>query len=110
MKLDKFYTVEPDASCWVLNYEKVGPDKNDKGELITSRNTSYHANLKQALSKYLDNTLKPCSTVEAVINRIDEVEEMILTDVATVTWKQIADTYAKTIKEEVRNRKPKEAK
>jgi len=93
MKLDEFYTVEPDTSCWVLTYEKIGPEKNNKGELIISRNTSYHANLKQALCKYLDNALKPCDTVESVIDRINEVESMIQNDVVTVTWEQIAEAY-----------------
>lgn len=55
MRLDEYYTVVPDASCWTLAYEKVGPEKNEKGELITSRSISYHANLKQALVKYLDD-------------------------------------------------------
>ena len=110
MKLDEFYTVESDASCWVLTFEKKGPETNDKGELITSRNTSYHANLKQALLKYLDNALKPCGTVQAVVNRIAEVESMIAKDVITVTWEQVVETYAEATKEAMRNRKATGAK
>lgn len=77
MQLDEFYTVEKDARCWILTYEKIGPEKNDKGKLVISRDQTYHANLKQALVYYLDNCLKGSTDAQDVINRITEAEKKI---------------------------------
>ncbi len=74
MKLDEFYTVESDTACWVLTYEKEGDINPNTGKPIITRDVSYHANLKQALVKYLDNCLKPSADIQDVKNRIAEVE------------------------------------
>ncbi len=77
MKLDEFYTVEPDTACWTLTYEKIGDINPKTGKPTITRDASYHANLKQALVKYLDNCLKSSADIQDVKNRITEVEQKI---------------------------------
>ncbi len=85
MKLDEFFTVEPDTACWVLTQrvsearDKDGVRKLDKitKEPLWNEDASYHANLKQALVKYLDLSLKGSDDAQAILNRIKEVEERI---------------------------------
>jgi hypothetical protein len=78
MQLDEFYSVEADGSCWTLSYAKpTGKTSPTTGEPTFSRDYSYHANLKQALTKYLDECLKPSSSLQDVLNRITEAESNI---------------------------------
>jgi len=77
IKLDEFYTVESDASCWMLRYEKFGKPNADTGKTPVSRDVSYHANLKQTLTVYLDNHLKGSTDLQDVMRRITEVEQTI---------------------------------
>lgn len=85
MKLDEFYTVEADTACWVLTQrvsearDKDGNRKTDKdtGEPLWNTEQSYHANLRQALTKYLDNALQPSQDILDVRNRIAQVEANI---------------------------------
>lgn len=77
IRLDEFYTIESDARCWVLTYEKSGDINPDTGKPTISRDVSYHANLKQLLTRYLDDCLRPSTNLQDVINRIAEVEANI---------------------------------
>lgn len=77
MKLDEFYTVEKDSRCWILTYEKIGPEINEKGNPVVSRDETYHANLKQALTYYLDNCLRGSQDAQDVLRRITEAEGRI---------------------------------
>lgn len=77
MKLDAFYTVEPDTACWVLTYEKQGEINPNTGKPKVSRDVSYHANLKQALVTYLDKCLEPSTDIQDAINHISATEERI---------------------------------
>lgn len=77
IKLDDYYTIESDASCWSLLYEKQGDINPNTGKPIVSRDASYHANLKQALHKYLDNCLKQPESVQGLMVRLAQVEATI---------------------------------
>lgn len=77
MKLDEFYTVEPDTACWVLTYEKQGDINPKTGKPTISRDVSYHADLKQSLVAYLDKCLEPSTDIQDVIHRISEAENRI---------------------------------
>lgn len=90
MRLDEFYTVEPDASCWTLTYAKSGDINPDTGKPIISRDVSYHANLKQALLKYLDEALKPSTDAQDMVNLICGVEEKV-ERLVNVTWAELAE-------------------
>lgn len=79
MKLDKFYTLEPDTACWVLTYEKTGDINPKTGKPTISRETSYHANFKQALVAYADKCLEPSTDVQDAIRRVTELEQKIAT-------------------------------
>lgn len=61
----------------MLQYEKKGDINPKTGKPKTTRDVSYHANLKQALSKYLDESLKPSTELQGVLNRIAQVEQTI---------------------------------
>lgn len=85
MQLDEFYTVEKDSRCWILTQrlseamDKDGNRKFDKdtNEPLWNEDQTYHANLKQALTYYLDNCLRGSKTLQDVINRIAEAENNI---------------------------------
>lgn len=77
MKLDKYWSVNSDKYGWELVYEKTGTINPKTGKPKISSKTSYHANLKQCLITYLDETLKPSETIVEALERIKEVEEKI---------------------------------
>ena len=78
IKLDEFYTVEDDTNCWTLTYKKAtGKTSETTGDPTYTVKPTYHANLRQALSKYLDESLKGSSSLDEVLNRITEVEARI---------------------------------
>ncbi len=76
--LDEQYRIEAEPACWSLIYEvptgKVSPTT---GEPTFSRDASYHANLKQALTKYLDESLKESSSLVDVLERLKAAEQNI---------------------------------
>jgi hypothetical protein len=76
--LDKNYRVEVDS----FNFTLVQEEQTDKvsegsGKKIVTHNTWHYPKLNMALKKYLQETLKPCSDIETVLKRIDEVEKII---------------------------------
>lgn len=76
MQLDEFYTVRDDGNCWTLEYKKEGK-LNNKGVPMISRDSSYHANLKQACIAYMHKTLSGAEDVQTVIDRIELAEKRI---------------------------------
>ena len=67
MKLDKNYTLIGDESQWTLYYEKKYYDDIKKKE-VTSKNTYYFKNMKDAINSYIDKKLK--ETVSEVIEEL----------------------------------------
>lgn len=88
--LDDYYWIEADSFSWNLMYEKVGAINPDTGKPTISRgNPSFHATLAQAIQKYIDENLRDCSDLKAVVKRIKELEASI-----EKVWKGI-DKHAK---------------
>lgn len=85
MKLDETFRIEPDDRSWNLVRrisEARDKDKNlkfdENGNQLWNEDTTYHANLKQALSAYLDAAIKPASKdAETLLNAIARVEKKI---------------------------------
>ena len=69
MKLDKNYTLIGDESQWTLYYEKKYYDNVKKKE-VTSKNTYYFKNMKDAINSYIDKKLKEKETVSEVIEEL----------------------------------------
>lgn len=77
MKIDDNYTIESDKYCWVLKYKSEGEINPNTGKKILSTNETYHPTIKAALKKYMDSKLKDSDTVENVLERLNEVEQII---------------------------------
>ena len=77
MRLDEFYTVIDDGNCWTLAYEKEGDVNPKTGKPTISRDASYHANLKQALTAYFHKNLAGDRTWQEIIDRMNEIEKRI---------------------------------
>ena len=69
MKLDENYTLIGDESQWTLYYEKKYFDEKKKKE-VTSKNTYYFKNMKDAINSYIDKKLKEKETVSEVIEEL----------------------------------------
>ena len=69
MKLDKNYTLIGDESQWTLYYEKKYYDEKKKKE-VTSKNTYYFKNMKDAINSYIDKKLKEKETVSEAIEEL----------------------------------------
>ena len=69
MKLDKNYTLIGDESQWTLYYEKKYYDEKKKKE-VTSKNTYYFKNMKDAINSYIDKKLKEKETVLEAIEEL----------------------------------------
>ena len=69
MKLDKNYTLISDESQWTLYYEKKYFDEKKKKE-VTSKNTYYFKNMKDAINSYIDKKLKEKETVSEAIEEL----------------------------------------
>ena len=69
MKLDENYTLIGDESQWTLYYEKKQYDNVKKKE-VTSKNTYYFKNMKDAINSYIDKKLKEKETVSEVIEEL----------------------------------------
>ena len=69
MKLDKNYTLIGDESQWTLYYEKRYYNEEKKKE-VTSKNTYYFKNMKDAINSYIDKKLKEKETVSEAIEEL----------------------------------------
>lgn len=77
MKLDNNYTITPDAHCWVLHYREVRGVNESTGRPRVSTDEWYLPNLKAALKKYMDISLKGADSVGELMKRLNEVEQKI---------------------------------
>lgn len=69
MKLDENYTLIGDESQWTLYYENKYYDNVKKKE-VTSKNTYYFKNMKDAVNSYIDKKLKEKQTVSEAIEEL----------------------------------------
>jgi len=76
MKLDKNYTITGESYNWILKY-KSDPKVDDKKKEYTTKSTWYFSNIKHALKKYMDESLKSSNSVEDLMEALIRVEEKI---------------------------------
>ena len=69
MKLDENYTLIGDEYQWTLYFEKKYFDEKKKKE-VTSKNTYYFKNMKDAINSYIDKKLKEKETVLEAIEEL----------------------------------------
>ena len=74
MKLDENYRLESDSNQWTLIYEKEGAINPKTDKPIVSSDKWYFGNLKQALMRYTDQSVKPSETVEELLIQLIRVE------------------------------------
>lgn len=78
--IDNEYSVTSDSFCWILTKKPPEVGKNpftgEQGKESRGTNT-YHNTLSQVFKKYLDNCLKRSSSIEEILERIDQAERKI---------------------------------
>lgn len=80
--LDKEYRIERDIASWNLVWEKHGAINPTTGKPKISRDMTFHPTLQYALEAYSDKVLGECSSVQEVLEKIAETQELIKTTVA----------------------------
>lgn len=76
MKLDENYRIETDTYNFTLVYESKAFDEVKKKEVI-SKDEWHYPELKYALTKYMNQSLKSCTSIQEVLYKINEVELLI---------------------------------
>ena len=69
MKLDENYTLIGDEYQWTLHYEKKYYNEEKKKD-VTSKNTYYFKNMKDAINSYIDKKLKEKETIHESIEEL----------------------------------------
>lgn len=78
IKLDESFIIKPDANNFTLiKEEHTGVINPDTGKEVISRGVWYPPTLKDALKRYMKESLRTCDGIEEVLKRIDEVESKI---------------------------------
>lgn len=75
--LDDDFHLSKDFSSWNLVYEKKGGVNPTTGKQSVSMNQTYHANLRQALEMYVNQSLKETGSVAELIERLTALETKI---------------------------------
>lgn len=76
--IDENYRIENDVNNFILRYEKRDGTINAKtGKEITSTDEWYFSNIKLALTKYLNESLKTSDSITEVLDEIKRVETLI---------------------------------
>ena len=69
MILDENYSLIGEENQWTLYFEKKYFDEKKKKE-VTSKNTYYFKNMKDAINSYIDKKLKEKETVSEAIEEL----------------------------------------
>ena len=77
MRIDDNYTIESDKYCWVLRYKKEGEFNEATGKRKLSMDETYHPTVKAALKKYMDAKLKGSGAISELIERLENIEQLI---------------------------------
>jgi hypothetical protein len=76
--IDENYRIENDVNNFILKYEKRNGIINEKtGKETTSSDEWYFPNIKLALIKYFNESLKTPETITEVLDEIKRVETLI---------------------------------
>ena len=76
MELDKNYRIESDTYNFTLIYESKSFDEKKRKE-VTSKDEWYYPDLKLALNKYVNQSLKPCQDALSILDKLNEIELLI---------------------------------
>lgn len=77
--LDDCFTLESDKYAWNLHFRKEGEVNPDTGKPVITQWVHYHGHIKFALEDYMDAALKPAADVVQLLQKINLVENRILT-------------------------------
>ena len=78
--LDENYSIEIDSNNFTLKFEEERQiTRKGKLENVTSKDEWHFGQLKHALSKYLNQAVKPAQNVSALYKKLIEVESNIST-------------------------------
>jgi len=78
IKLNENFTIYPDNQNFTLQFEcEKEVSKNGDKKVVTSKETWYCIDLQSALRRFLTESLRPSTSVENVLTRINEVENII---------------------------------
>lgn len=78
MKLDDDFSVEGKAYEWTLKLVRKTDQINPKTDKpVVNRDEWHYPSLRMALKKYLDESLKKSKTIDAILVRLDEIEDKI---------------------------------
>ena len=78
MKLDENYTLKGEQYNWILVYNMPTGRTNEKtGKEIITKDKWYFPKIEQALQKYVDYVLKPEESVLKIIQKQEELVELI---------------------------------
>jgi hypothetical protein len=76
MKLDENYRIESDKYNFTLVYESKSFDEKKKKE-VTSTDEWHYPDLKFALNKYVNQSLKPSQNALSVLDKLNQIELLI---------------------------------
>lgn len=71
IKLDDHFYLKNDSTSWTLVYEKEGEVNNKTGKPKITRRTWHTGTVDQALKRYIDESLKPCQSVLAMLTTLN---------------------------------------
>lgn len=77
MRIDENYSIENDSNQWVLEYTSKGDINPKTNKPTISTNKWYCSNLKQCLSRYLDESLKPADSIQTLIGLMSITDSKI---------------------------------
>jgi hypothetical protein len=77
IKLDKDYTLKPDAASWNLHYAAEGEINPATGRPSLSENAWFHSNLHAACMCYVDQRAKDATTVQGILDSIEDSTQRI---------------------------------
>jgi hypothetical protein len=74
--LDKRYRIESTSTSWNLIYREEKFNKR-LGKPTTSKRTTYHATLEQALMGYCDKEFRDCDTGKELLEKLTQLRNDI---------------------------------
>jgi len=80
LKLDENYTINPDGKGCTLHYreaKEVTDLDTLETKVVTKKATWHFLSVPQALNKYKDLVLEPCEDLKQVLDKLEEVENLI---------------------------------
>ena len=79
MKIDDNFHVTNDRYQWTLHFEGDPEERVAFGKLQEVRSTDkwYYSSLEMCLKKYKDEAIKPCESVDEILQKIEFLNQLI---------------------------------